>query len=41
MSNNMSKDEYIKFLEDRLKHQTEQTEKAMKMLAKLMSKLKE
>jgi len=36
----MGKDEYIKFLEDRLKHQTEQTEKAMEMLAKLMGKLK-
>jgi len=37
----MTQDEYIKFLEDRLKHQTEQTEKAMEMLAKLMSKLKD
>ena len=37
----MSKDEYIKFLEARLEHQTEQTEKAMEMLAKLMSKLKD
>ena len=35
----MDKDEYIKFLEDRLKHQTEQTEKAMEMLATLMSKM--
>lgn len=37
----MSKDEYIEFLEARLKHQTEQTEKAMEMLAKLMGKLKD
>ena len=37
----MSKDEYIKFLEARLEHQTEQTEKAMEMLAKLISKIKD
>lgn len=36
----MSKDEYIKFLEDRLKHQTEVTERAMEMLRKLMGKIK-
>ena len=35
----MDKDEYIKFLEERLKHQTEQTEKAMEMLATLMNKM--
>jgi prefoldin subunit 5 len=35
----MDKDEYIKFLEDRLKHSDEQLEKAMEMLAKLMSKM--
>jgi hypothetical protein len=36
----MSKDEYIKFLEDRLKHQTEVAERAMEMLKKLMGKIK-
>jgi hypothetical protein len=36
----MSKDEYIKFLEARLKHQEEMAEKAMEMVAKLMGKLK-
>ena len=36
----MSK-EYIKFLEDRLTHQEESTEKAMDMAHKLMGKLKE
>ena len=36
----MSKDDYIKFLEDRLKHQTEMTERAMEMLKKLMGKIK-
>jgi hypothetical protein len=36
----MSKDDYIKFLEDRLKHQTEVTERAMEMLRKLMGKIK-
>ena len=36
----MSK-EYIKFLEDRLTHQEESTEKAMEMAHKLMGKLKE
>ena len=35
----MSK-EYIKFLEDRLTHQEEMTEKAMDMAHKLMGKLK-
>ena len=35
----MDKDEYIKFLEDRLKHSDEQLEKAMEMLATLMSKM--
>ena len=35
----MSK-EYIKFLEDRLIHQEESTEKAMDMAHKLMGKLK-
>ena len=35
----MSK-EYIKFLEDRLTHQEESTEKAMDMVHKLMGKLK-
>jgi len=34
------KDEHIKWLEDRLAHQTEQTEKAMEMAHKLMGKLK-
>lgn len=36
----MNKDEYIKFLEERLKHSDEQLIKAMQMLAKLMSKMK-
>jgi len=35
------KDEHIKWLEDRLAHQTEQTEKAMEMAHKLMGKLKD
>jgi hypothetical protein len=35
----MNQDEYIKFLEERLKHSDEQLEKAMEMLAKLMSKM--
>ena len=35
----MNQDEYIKFLEDRLKHSDEQLEKAMEMLATLMSKM--
>jgi len=35
------KDEHIKWLEDRLAHQTEQTEKAMEMAVKLMGKLKD
>jgi hypothetical protein len=35
----MNHDEYIKFLEDRLKHSDEQLEKAMEMLATLMSKM--
>ena len=34
------KDKHIKWLEDRLAHQTEQTEKAMEMAHKLMGKLK-
>ena len=34
-------EEYIKFLEDRLTHQEEMTEKAMEMAHKLMGKLKE
>ena len=34
-------EEYIKFLEDRLTHQEEMTEKAMAMAHKLMGKLKE
>ena len=33
-------EEYIKFLEDRLAHQEEMTEKAMDMAHKLMGKLK-
>ena len=33
-------EEYIKFLEDRLTHQEEMTEKAMDMAHKLMGKLK-
>jgi len=33
--------EYIKFLEDRLTHQEEMTEKAMEMAHKLMGKLKD
>ena len=36
---NMNQDEYIKFLEDRLKHSDEQLMNAMEMLAKLMSKM--
>jgi hypothetical protein len=35
----MNQEEYIKFLEDRLKHQEEMAEKAMEMLATLMSKM--
>jgi hypothetical protein len=35
----IDKREYIKFLEDRLKHLDEQLEKAMEMLATLMSKM--
>jgi uncharacterized protein YktB (UPF0637 family) len=35
------KDQHIKWLEDRLAHQTEQTEKAMEMAHKLMGKLKD
>ena len=35
----MNQEEYIKFLEQRLKHSDEQLEKAMEMLAKLMSKM--
>jgi hypothetical protein len=35
----MNQEEYIKFLEDRLKHSDEQLEKAMEMLATLMSKM--
>ena len=35
----MNKDEYIKFLEERLKHSDEQLTKAMEMLATLMSKM--
>jgi hypothetical protein len=34
-------EEYIKFLEDRLTHQEEMTEKAMAMAHKLMGKLKD
>ena len=34
-----NQEEYIKFLEDRLRHSDEQLEKAMEMLAKLMSKM--
>jgi len=34
----MNQEEYIKFLEDRLKHSDEQLEKAMEMLATLMRK---
>jgi hypothetical protein len=34
-------EEYIKFLEDRLTHQEEMTEKAMEMAHKLMGKLKD
>jgi len=34
-------EEYIKFLEDRLAHQEEMTEKAMEMAHKLMGKLKD
>jgi hypothetical protein len=36
----MNKDEYIKFLEERLKHSDEQLMKAMEMLRTLMSKVK-
>ena len=36
---NMNQDEYIKFLEERLKHSEEQLMNAMEMLAKLMSKM--
>jgi hypothetical protein len=39
MENKMSQDEYIKFLEERLKHSDEQLMKAMEMLATLMSKM--
>jgi hypothetical protein len=35
----MSQEEYIKFLEERLKHSDEQLTKAMEMLATLMSKI--
>ena len=35
----MNQEEYIKFLEERLKHSDEQLEKAMEMLATLMSKM--
>jgi len=35
----MNQEEYIKFLEARLKHSDEQLEKAMEMLATLMSKM--
>ena len=35
----MNQEEYIKFLEERLKHSDEQLEKAMEMLATLMSKI--
>ena len=34
-------EEYIKFLEDRLTHQEDMTEKAMEMAHKLMGKLKD
>jgi hypothetical protein len=34
-------EEYIKFLEDRLTHQEEMTERAMEMAHKLMGKLKD
>ena len=35
----MNQEEYIKFLEARLKHSDEQLEHAMEMLNKLMSKM--
>jgi hypothetical protein len=35
----MNQEEYIKFLEKSLKHSDEQLEKAMEMLATLMSKM--
>ena len=35
----MNQEEYIKFLEERLKHSDEQLTKAMEMLATLMSKI--
>ena len=35
----MNQEEYIKFLEERLKHSDEQLTKAMEMLATLMSKM--
>jgi hypothetical protein len=35
----MNQEEYIKFLEERLKHSDEQLMKAMEMLATLMSKM--
>ena len=35
----MNQEEYIKFLEDRLKHSDEQLTKAMEMLATLMNKM--
>jgi hypothetical protein len=35
----MNQEEYIKFLEDRLKHSDEQLMKAMEMLNTLMSKM--
>lgn len=35
----MNQEEYIKFLEERLKHSDEQLEKAMEMMATLMSKM--
>jgi hypothetical protein len=35
----MNQEEYIKFLEERLKHSDEQLTKAMEMLAILMSKM--
>lgn len=37
----MSEKEYIKFLEDRLAHETKVTENSMEMLRKLMEKTKE
>jgi hypothetical protein len=37
----MNQEEYIKFLEARLKHSDEQLEHAMEMLNKLMSKMPE